>query len=119
MYDFHSEQSGSCPSLDWHIVATATGVLSGMIAWNDMKMMANVAGTIDPLVKVERFGTRLGGDPENRTFQMIATEAGGSNRIASITGTIWQNGWLTANIQGSGVDCQNVRMQWLVPPPDR
>jgi len=117
VYDLHSERQGSCPSMSWHIVATAAGVLSGRIAWDDMKVVARVAGTITPLVKGERYGKPLGGNPQDRTFQMIATEARGRKRIANIAGTIWHNGWLTATIQGSGVACQNIKVQWLQPAP--
>ena len=74
VYDLHSERQGSCQSMSWHIVATAAGVLSGMIAWDDKKVVARVAGTITPLVKGERYGKPLGGNPQDRTFQMIATE---------------------------------------------
>ena len=37
IYDFHSEAQGSCPPLIWHIVARQDGVLSGTIAWDNMK----------------------------------------------------------------------------------
>jgi hypothetical protein len=86
-----------------------------MIAWDNMKVVARVAGAIDPLVRVERFGKPLGGNPQIRTFQMIATEARGKRRIANITGKIEQNGWLSANIDGSGVACQNIRVPLFVP----
>jgi hypothetical protein len=53
VYVLHTEAQGTCSSLNWHLVATPTDVLSGMIAWDKV---ASVAGTIDPLVSVERFG---------------------------------------------------------------
>ena len=119
VYVLRSEAQGTCPSLNWHVVATPAGVLSGMVAWDNMKMVASVAGTIDPLVSVERFGKPLGGNPQTRTFHMIATEVGGKDRIADITGTIEQNGWLSANIQGYGVACQNIKVPLFVPPSPR
>jgi hypothetical protein len=115
VYDLHSERQGSCQPMNWHIVATAGGVLSGTIAWEDMKVVAGVAGTIRPLVNVERYGKPLGGNSQDRAFQMIATEDRG--RIANITGTIWHNGWLTATIQGPGMACRNIKVQWLQPAP--
>ena len=118
VYDFHSERQGSCVPLHWHIVATAAGVLSGTIAWEDGSVVARVSGTIDPLVQVERYGKPLSGNPQSRSFRMIATEAGSKHRIADITGTIWPNGWLNANVQGPGMTCQNVRVQWA-PAPSR
>ena len=119
VYVLHTEAQGTCSSLNWHLVATPTDVLSGMIAWDNMKMVASVSGTIDPLVSVERFGKPLGGNPQTRTFHMIATEVGGKDRIADITGTIEQNGWLSANIQGYGVACQNIKVPLFVPPSPR
>ena len=116
VYDLHSERQGSCQPMNWHIVATAGGVLSGTIAWDDMKVVAGVAGTIRPLMNVERYGKPLGGNSQDRAFQMIATEDRG-NRIANITGTIWHNGWLTATIQGPGMACRNIKVQWLQPAP--
>ena len=107
---------GSCQPMNWHIVATAGGVLSGTIAWDDMKVVAGVAGTIRPLMNVERYGKPLGGNSQDRAFQLIATEDHG-NRIANITGTIWHNGWLTATIQGPGMACRNIKVQWLQPAP--
>jgi hypothetical protein len=47
--------------MNWHIVATAAGVLLGTIAWDDMKVVAGVAGTIKSLMNVERFGKPVGG----------------------------------------------------------
>ena len=60
VYDLHSERQGSCQPMTWHIVATAGGVLSGTIAWDDMKVVAGVAGTIRPLMNLERYGKPLG-----------------------------------------------------------
>ena len=84
VYDLHSERQGTCQPMNWHIVATAGGVLSGTIAWEDTKVVAGVAGTIRPLVNVERYGKPLGGNSQDRAFQMIATEDRG-HRIANIT----------------------------------
>jgi hypothetical protein len=41
------------------------------------------------------FGKPLGGNPQKRTSHMIATEVDGHNRVADVTGTIEQNGWLS------------------------
>jgi hypothetical protein len=115
VYVLHSEAQGSCPSLNWHMVASPDGVLTGMVAWDNRKVVAMVTGTIMSLVQVERFGKPLGGNPQSRTFQAIATEVGGQNRVANISGTIEQNGWLSANIQGPGVACQNIKVPLFVP----
>jgi len=81
--------------------------------------VARVAGAIDPLLQVERFGKPLGGSPHTRTFHMIATEVDGRNRVANVTGTIEQNGWLRATIQGPGVACQNINVPLYNPAVPR
>jgi len=117
VYDLHSEAQGSCPSLNWHMVASPSGVLTGMVAWDNRKVEAMVTGTIMPLVQVERYGKPLDGKSQSRTFQGIATEVRGQRRIANISGTIEQNGWLSANLEGSGVVCRNIKVPLFVPAP--
>jgi hypothetical protein len=117
VYVLHSEAQGSCPSLNWHMVASPDGVLTGMVAWDNQKVVAMITGTIMPLVQVERFGKPLGGNPQSRTFQGIATEVGGQNRVANLSGTIEQSGWLSANIDGPGVTCRNIKVPLFVPAP--
>lgn len=102
IYVFHSKATGACPSLDWHVMLGADNSLSGMIAWDDMKAMARATGTANM---------------HNKTFQMTAREVGGKGRTATITGTVGGNGWLTANIKGPKIDCQNINVPWFSPPP--
>jgi hypothetical protein len=102
VYTFHSTKQGGCPALDWHVVVGANGALDGMIAWNDMKQMAHATGTVNM---------------QARTFQMSAKEVGGQNRTATVTGTVGQNGYLTANVHGPNVDCQGITVPWFTPPP--
>ena len=92
VYVFHSAARGGCPALDWHIVSGADGQLQGMISWNDMKSMAHATGTID----------------QSRNFKMTATEVGGAERTATVTGKAESNGFLTADIVGPGVDCKGI-----------
>jgi hypothetical protein len=99
VYDLQSEAQGTCPALDWHIVASPSGVLTGMFARPDRKMIAAVSGTILPHVNAERFGRPLSGNPNIQQFSMIASEIGSHYRIANITGIIQPNGWM---ICGSG-----------------
>jgi hypothetical protein len=101
VYTFHSKAQGSCPALDWHVVAESNGVLSGMIAWNNMQQMARAQGTLNASA---------------RTFDMKAVEVGGQGRTAEITGTVRQDGWLIANINGPGVACKGVNIPWGVTP---
>jgi len=101
IYSFHSGPQGACPGLDWHVVANGNN-LDGMISWDNMKAMAHATGTVNTTA---------------RTFQMTAKEVGGQNRTATITGSITSAGWLQANINGPGVKCQSVTVQWFVPPP--
>jgi hypothetical protein len=115
VYVLHSEAQGTCPALDWHIVASPDGVLSGMFALPDRKMVASVSGSILPHVKVERFGPSLGGDPNIQQFRMIASEVGGHMRIADITGIIQPSGWMIAAVEGPGVSCKGIRVPLFVP----
>ena len=101
VYSFHSTAQGSCPALDWHVVAQSNGMLSGMISWNDMQNMAHADGTYDM---------------RSRTFQMTANEIGGQGRTATVTGTIRPDGWLIANITGPNVNCQGVTVPWYTQP---
>ena len=117
VYDVHSEAQGSCPSLNWHIVASPDGVLTGMIAWDNMEVMASVSGTMNEPPQIERHPKAR--PPQDRTFNMIATERGGQHRQANITGTIRRDGWLIADIQGSGVACQSVKLRWYSPAAPR
>jgi hypothetical protein len=101
VYVFHSKPAGQCPSLDWHVVVGDNNTLSGIVAWNNMKSMANVSGTIAP----------------NRSFTMNGKEVGGSGRTATITGVLRADGWLTANVKGQNLDCQGIQVMFAVPPP--
>lgn len=102
VYTFHSSAQAGCPALDWHVVAGANGTLQGMIAWNDMNQMAHASGTVNM---------------QARTFQMNAKEVGGQGRTATVTGTVRQDGWLTANVKGPNINCQGINVPWFVPPP--
>jgi len=99
LYVFHSKAQGGCPALDWHVVAGSNGALSGMIAWDDMKAMARASGTASA-----------------GKVQMTATEVGGQNRTANISGTVRPDGWLTVNITGPNVSCQNINVPFYTPP---
>jgi hypothetical protein len=116
VYVLHSEAQGTCPALDWHIVASPGGVLSGMFALPDRKMIATVSGSIVPHVKVERFGPSLGANPQIQEFRMIASEIGHHGRIANITGIIQPDGWMIAAVEGPGVACKSIKVPLFVPP---
>ena len=51
VYVLRSEAQGSCPSLDWHMVASPDGVLTGMVAWENKKVVAVFTGAITPLCR--------------------------------------------------------------------
>lgn len=102
VYVFHSKAQASCPALDWHVVAAGDGSLSGMIAWDDMKAIARVSGTVNASAK---------------TFQMTAKEVGGQGRTATVTGNLRSDGWMVANIKGPNVNCQGINVPWFVPSP--
>jgi hypothetical protein len=102
VYVLHSQSSGGCPSLDWHIVREANNVLAGMIAWDDMKAMARAAGIIDR---------------NSQTFTMTAVEIGGQARTIKVDGTINNNGTVIANIKGPNVICNSVVVRAFLFPP--
>jgi hypothetical protein len=68
-----------------------------MISWNNMQQMARAEGTVNKSA---------------RTFDMKAVEVGGQGRTAEITGTVRQDGWLVANINGPDVACKGVNVPW-------
>jgi hypothetical protein len=98
IYAFHSSAQHSCPAMDWHLVVGANGTMTGMISWNNMQSVAHASGSID-----------------GRTFQLTAKEDGGRQRTATIKGTVSQNGWLDADIQGADVNCHSIKVPWYVP----
>jgi hypothetical protein len=102
VYAFHSSPNGACPELEWHVVVGANDVLTGLIAWNNQQNIARATGSLNR---------------QARTFQMSAQEVGGQGRTANISGTVGQDGWLLANIQGPTVNCQGIDVPWFVPPP--
>lgn len=102
VYTFHSKAQAGCPALDWHVVVGPNNTLNGMIAWDDMKAMAQASGAVNM---------------QARTFQMTAKEVGGQGRTATITGAVRQDGWLVANIKGPKIDCQGINVPWFSPPP--
>ena len=56
-------------------------------------------------------------DDSTAVRDAAAREVGGKGRTATITGTVGGNGWLTANIKGPKIDCQNINVPWFSPPP--
>jgi hypothetical protein len=94
VYVFHSDEVGDCPSLEWSIVVGGNSTLSGIIAWNSMKKMARVFGTV----------------AADKSFHMDATDVSGGGKTVAIDGRLMENGWLTAAIKGPGLDCQNIKV---------
>jgi hypothetical protein len=79
----------------------ANNTLSGMLAWDDMKAMAHVTGSVAP----------------SRSFTMTAKEVGGQGRTANITGQVRPDGWLVANIKGPKIECNGITVPWYAPAP--
>jgi hypothetical protein len=102
VYTFHSKAQAGCPALDWHVVVGANDMLHGMIAWDDMKAMAQATGKLNP---------------QARTFQMTAKEMGGQGRTATVDGTVRQDGWLIANVKGPNITCTGINVPWFTQPP--
>jgi hypothetical protein len=114
LYVLHSDAVGTCPSLLWHIIVGRDGVISGLIAWDNRKTVASVAGAIVPNINVERNATP-NPKPQAQEYEMMVTEIGGQHRNANVSGTIEPNGWMSATIEGSGVACHNLRVPLFVP----
>ena len=101
VYMFHSRAQGSCPALDWHVVIGPNNTLNGMIAWgDDMQAIARATGSLNPTA---------------RTFSMQVHELGGQGRSATVDGTVRQDGWLVANVNGQDVACTGISVQWFAP----
>src|SRR5215813_4079740 len=116
LYVLHSDAVGTCPSMLWHIIVGQDGVISGLIAWDNRKTVATVAGAIVPNITVERNATQPANPkPKEQEYEMMVTEIGGPNRIANVTGTIEPSGWLNATVEGSGVSCHSIRVPLFVP----
>src|SRR5262245_23189806 len=115
VYYLHSNAEGNCPPLKWHVVAGSDDVLTGVVTSDDGKLAVMLAGTINPIVNVERGAKSHANTGEARTFEMLATEIGSKNRIAEVKGTVESNGWLNANIKGAGVACDHMRLPLFVP----
>jgi hypothetical protein len=96
IYVLHSSATGSCPSLDWHIVVERNDVLAGMVAWDNMRSMGRATGRVNR---------------KDSTFQMTVVELGGRGRTATVEGTIGDNGTATAAIKGPAVSCESVTVR--------
>ena len=80
VYAFHSDEVGDCPPLEWSIVVGGNNTLSGIIAWDSMRKMARVFGTI----------------AADGSFHMDATDVSGGGKNAVIDGQLTASGSLTA-----------------------
>ena len=99
VYAFHSDEVGDCPPLEWSIVVGGNNTLSGIIAWDSMRKMARVFGTV----------------AADGSFHMDATDVSGAGKNAVIDGQLMASGWLTAAIKGPGIDCQNIKVPMYKP----
>ncbi len=94
LYAFHTRAAGGCPGLDWHITVEPNGGLVGFVAWDQMKHMARLVGSIN----------------KDRTFKMDAQEVGGTGRKATVQGTA-SGDYINASIDGSGTACDKQLLQ--------
>ena len=102
VFVFHSAAAGACPSLDWHVVTGIKGNLGGIIAWDGMRSIARVRGQI----------------ALDRTFQMTATEMGGAQRRAVITGRVLPDGKMVADLKAPKIECHGIiATVWQPSPP--
>jgi hypothetical protein len=94
LYVLHTRPVGSCPGLDWHVTVEPGGALVGFVAWDQMKHMAKLEGSI----------------AKDGAFEMGAQEVGGANRKASVKGRA-SGDYITMSIAGSGTGCDNQLFQ--------
>ena len=88
-YNVSTPKSGTCPGIDWHVVVDADRTIAGNLSWDRMRHTATLAGTLKP----------------DNTFELIASEVGGSKH-ATITGKVLRSG-SEFTITGSGTGCDN------------
>jgi hypothetical protein len=98
LFAFHSNPSGGCPGLDWHITVQGEK-LTGFVAWDAMKHMARLDGTLIPASA-----------GQERSFKMDAQEVGGTGRKATVQGTA-SGEYVNASITGSGTACDGKILQ--------
>jgi hypothetical protein len=94
LYAFHTDAVvGGCPGLDWHITVGKDDSLNGLVAWDQGKHVARLAGSIN----------------KDRSFAMNAEEVGAAGKKAMVKGTA---GGTTINvvITGSGSACDGVNL---------
>ncbi len=102
VYSLHTDRTGACPSLDWHVVVGANNTLSGMIGSDTMKNVFRVTGTIGP----------------GRKFHLDGQEVGGT-ATGTVDGTVRANGFLAATIgnlsRPSACNGQTLQIRWINP----
>src|SRR5215469_8477043 len=75
LYLLHSDAVGTCPSFLWHIIVGQDGVISGLLAWDNRKTVASVAGAIVPNISIERNAAQPANPkPQAQEYEMMVTE---------------------------------------------
>jgi hypothetical protein len=90
LYAFHSAPTGACPAMDWHVVLGPDNSLAGFIAWDGMKHLAKVSGTLQT----------------GRVFHLDAMEEGGMKRKGTVSGRV-EDSFIVASLQGTRTGCDN------------
>jgi hypothetical protein len=93
-YSFHTGAVGTCPGLDWDVVIDEDNSVSGFVAWDRMKHMATITGTVN----------------KDGSFTQQTKEVGGT-RQATITGKVSPE-FVMLTLTGSGTGCDN--QSWKV-----
>jgi hypothetical protein len=92
-YNLSTPKSGTCPGIDWHVVVDADRTIAGNLSWDRMRHTATVTGTLKP----------------DDTFELTASEVGGS-RHATITGKVLSQG-SEFTVSGTGTGCDNQKFR--------
>jgi len=95
LYAFHSAPTGACPAMDWHIVLATDNSLTGFVAWDEMKHLARVSGTLET----------------GRVFHLNAVEEGGNQRKGTVSGQV-EDSFIVASLTGTKTGCDDQKI-WV------
>lgn len=93
LYVFHTRPQGGCPGLDWHLTIEKNGSIVGFVAWDQMRHMARLEGTIN----------------RDGSFKMDGQDTA-SGKTATVTGAA-RGSYIQSTIEGSGTACDGKMLQ--------
>ena len=82
VYSVHTEETGGCPALDWHVAVGPKDTLAGMVSQQNGRSIWKVSGTYTA----------------DHTFHLAANEACGQQRTGSVDGEFRPDGSLALKL---------------------